>query len=499
MMNGPNVVVEMSDRHDPSACRRILREAREEGLSRKLFDLAQDLQDGVYRAEALCGLCASDEMEEDDRVEWVPIIIESMLEEERAWRMAESIGIIAKSSGNWPGARARKALMEHLISLTGGLPAGDARVDALKSISPKVPEQRLPELFLLAVENQGMEAKAARPVMKAIVATKNHDMISQITASLTEATPDIAVKFLDNLHHLAIDAGLTLNPTALELTLPLLNSADFETVRTVCIHASTPAEVRALAVALDGESEDAVRYTVTLAGRADRTGDAELARELLEKAANRVDSLDQRTATRIKRNIAKGFVHLGEQGRAEELVPMHDSEAKTAQPDDVDVERRDHTMALVGTYDGAIATPHLRALARAAGIAWGFGLDIALIDWPTEDLEGLCERAQKESGTAGVNHLPDLLSSQRIQLLSVEEALSGKVGHPIATTHQPTGGSVDLAAFEGGLCMFIGLGRQGLPKSLLENCPDQFELTGIGASLETAVAMGAIAQRLADL
>jgi hypothetical protein len=53
--------------------------------------------------------------------------------------------------------------------------------------------------------------------------------------------------------------------------------------------------------------------------------------------------------------------------------------------------------------------------------------------------------------------------------------------------------------FDGNLCVFIGLGRQGLPKSLLDNCPDQFELTGIGASLETAVAMGAIAQRLADL
>ena len=47
--------------------------------------------------------------------------------------------------------------------------------------------------------------------------------------------------------------------------------------------------------------------------------------------------------------------------------------------------------------------------------------------------------------------------------------------------------------------MFIGLGRQGLPKKLLDICPDQFELTGVGASLETAVAMGAIAQRLADL
>ena len=494
-----DVTIEMNDRHDPSTCRRILREAREQGLSRELFDLAQDLQDGVYRAEALCGLCASDEMNEDDRVEWVPIIVESMLEEERAWRLAESIGIIAKSASNWPGARARKALIEHLIALTGGLPAGDARVDALKSISSKVSEQRLPELFLLAVENYGMESKAARPVMKSIVATKNHDMISEIVASITEAPPDLAVKFLDNLHRLAIETNLILEPTALELSLPLLESVDFEIVRTLCSHASTSAEVRTLAEALDGDNEDAVRYAVTLAGRADRTGDAEFARHLLEKAAIQVDSLNERTAARIKKNIAKGFVHLGDQGRAEELVLMHDSEVKIPQSNEEEVERRGHTMALVGTYTGAVATPHLRALARAAGIAWGFGLDIALIGWPTKNLEELCERAQKESGTAGVNHLPALLTSQRIQLMSVDDALSGRIGHPIATTHQPVGGSVDLTTFDGNLCVFIGLGRQGLPKSLLDNCPDQFELTGIGASLETAVAMGAIAQRLADL
>jgi len=494
-----DVTIEMNDRHDPSTCRRILREAREQGLSRELFDLAQDLQDGVYRAEALCGLCASDEMNEDDRVEWVPIIVESMLEEERAWRLAESIGIIAKSASNWPGARARKALIEHLIALTGGLPAGDARVDALKSISSKVSEQRLPELFLLAVENYGMESKAARPVMKSIVATKNYDMISEIVASITEAPPDLAVKFLDNLHRLAIEANLTLEPTALELSLPLLKSVDFEIVRTLCSHASTSAEVRTLAEALDGDNEDAVRYAVTLAGRADRTGDAEFARHLLEKATIQVDSLNERTAARIKKNIAKGFVHLGDQGRAEELVLMHDSEVKIPQSNEEEVERRGHTMALVGTYTGAVATPHLRALARAAGIAWGFGLDIALIGWPTKNLEELCERAQKESGTAGVNHLPALLTSQRIQLMSVDDALSGRAGHPIATTHQPVGGSVDLTTFDGNLCVFIGLGRQGLPKSLLDNCPDQFELTGIGASLETAVAMGAIAQRLADL
>ena len=83
--------------------------------------------------------------------------------------------------------------------------------------------------------------------------------------------------------------------------------------------------------------------------------------------------------------------------------------------------------------------------------------------------------------------------------MCIRDSLSGIAGVPIATTHQPRGGSVDLARFEGDLCMLIGLGRQGLPKRILESCENQFELTGVGASLETAVAMGAIAQRLAIL
>ena len=489
----------MDERHDPSACRRILREARENGLSRKLFDMAQDLQDGIYRAEALCGLCGHEEMDEEDRFEWAPIIVESMLDEERAWRLAESIGIIAKSAGNWPGGRARKALMQDIIGMTGELPAGEARVDALKSIANRVSKQKLPELFLFALENDGMEAKAARPIMKAIVATGDKQMIDEIIPLVTDASPDLSVKFLDNLHRLTNQADLTLEPSAFELALPFLDGADFETIRTLCSHSNHPDEVRMLAEKLSGVDEDSVRFMVTLAGRADRVGDAELARELLETASQNVEDLDPHIAIRIKKNLAKAFERLGDSERAEKLTTVRTPSAPSTRQSSRDIERVGHTMALVGTYDGSIGTPHLRALARASGIAWGFGLDIALIDWPTDDLESLCERAQKESGTAGVNHLPSLLESNRIQLLSIDDALRGVAGHPIATTHQPKGGSVDLTTYDGGICMFIGLGRHGLPENLLNNCSDQFELTGIGASLETAVAMGAIAQRLADL
>ena len=489
----------MTERHDPSACRRILRSARENGLSRELLDSAQKLQDGVYRAEALCGLCISDEMDDDDRAEWVQIIVDSMFEEERAWRLAESIGIIAKSASKWPKGKARKALIEDLISLTGGLPTGKDRADALKAISGRVAEHQLPELMLLAIENDGVEAKAARPVMKAMVSTKNSAMIAEIIPLMTEANQDLAVKLLDSFHGICTKAKLKIEPSALELALPLLKEAEFETVRTMCSNASSIGDIRLLSKTLAGSDETAIRYSVTLAGRADRAGDADFAEELLEKAAHDLSELGILKYGNIAKNIAKGFERLGMHDRASELKPVNAPTVISTKVANDEISRKGHTLGLVGTYEGSIGTPHLRALARASGIAWGFGLDIALIDWPTDDLEALCIRAKKESGAAGVNHLEELLEAERIVLSSSNEALSGSLGHPIVTTHQPKGGSVNLSDFEGILCVLIGLGRNGLPKKMLEKCEHQFELTGVGASLETAVAMGAIAQCLANL
>ena len=489
----------MNERHDPSACRRILRSAKENGLSRDLLDAAQELRDGVYRAEALCGLCRLSEMEDEDRREWVPIIVDSMLEEERSWRLAESIGIVAKSASKWPKGAARKTMIENLISLTGGLPTGKDRVDALKSISSRVSDHHIPELMLLAIENQGLEAKAARPVIKAMVQTKNHDMINQIMPLLTEGTPDLSVRLLDSLHRISTQEKLQIQPSALEMALPHLNGAEFETVRTMCSNARSLHDVKLLAEALHGSDERAIRFAVTLAGRADRAGDAGLAQSLLDEAAKNLNSIEVHLQGNIAKNIAKGFERLGLHERAAEIKPVRTPSIISTKVVNADTPRKGHTLALVGTYEGSIGTPHLRALARAAGIAWGFGLDIALIDWPTKDLEGLCIRAVKESGTAGVNHLAQLLEAERVVLSSSEDALGGSLGHPIVTTHQPRGGSVDLTSFEGSLCVMIGLGRNGLPGTVLEACDDQFELTGIGASLETAVAMGAIAQCLSNL
>jgi hypothetical protein len=55
------------------------------------------------------------------------------------------------------------------------------------------------------------------------------------------------------------------------------------------------------------------------------------------------------------------------------------------------------------------------------------------------------------------------------------------------------------AAGTGRLCVLMGLGKRGLPASLLRAVASHVELTGQGVSLETATAMGVVAERLRTL
>jgi hypothetical protein len=49
------------------------------------------------------------------------------------------------------------------------------------------------------------------------------------------------------------------------------------------------------------------------------------------------------------------------------------------------------------------------------------------------------------------------------------------------------------------LCLVMGLGKKGLPGSLLDKVDHHVELTGSGIPLETATAMGIIARELGQI
>ena len=186
-------------------------------------------------------------------------------------------------------------------------------------------------------------------------------MITQIMPLMTEASPDLAVRMLDSLHRISGQEKFTIQPSALEIALPLLGEAEFETVRTLCSNARVIGDVMLLADALQGVDERAIRFAVTLAGRADKAGDAKLAESMLEKAASDLLGIEGHSQGSIAKNIAKGFEKLGMVDRAAEITPVRTPVVISTTVVNNDSPRKGHTLAMVGTYEGNIGTPHLRA------------------------------------------------------------------------------------------------------------------------------------------
>ena len=81
--NRNGVVEEMTERHDRVPAGAYCGAQKRMDFREELLDAAQELRDGIYRAEALCGLCGSSEMIDEDENDWIPIIVDSMLEEEQ--------------------------------------------------------------------------------------------------------------------------------------------------------------------------------------------------------------------------------------------------------------------------------------------------------------------------------------------------------------------------------------------------------------------------------
>jgi hypothetical protein len=76
----------------------------------------------------------------------------------------------------------------------------------------------------------------------------------------------------------------------------------------------------------------------------------------------------------------------------------------------------------------------------------------------------------------------------------------------VATTASPDPGKkIDLSNAraraekehqKGRVCLIMGIGRKGLPRSLLSSVPYHLEITGVNIALETATAMGILTYML---
>jgi hypothetical protein len=463
----------------PSACRTLIRRSRQGAPLEALVEQAHALEP-YYCALALVELSGRDDVAQARAQDFAREALACAERVEQEWRHAELVGELAKQLADWRSAGDRppvlRALVGHLRTLHG-----ETLVTVLKAAAPRLPPQFQHDLLELALANAEQEVASAKPVLRAWAGDLQP---APVMAHLSRLPRNQAVRLLGYLHLQLRRSERAISPTALEQALALEPNASG---LRYLVSVTAKDELESLvAAARQRPSDEAARLLGTLAGAAHRLGDRDTAKAWLAEGGELAASIDDATTRqRVLETLARGKERLG--GKVAKARPAAAVKLPTL--------KGEHVLGLWNGYRGGLKPPHLRALARAGALCAGFGLDLALVDFPQTELPRLAQRVARESRADGGEWFAALVGADRVKLF---DGVPGKwAGTLVATTPQP-GKPEPPVPFEGRLCLMLGVGPQGLPGKLLKAAKFHLELTGYGVELETATAMGVIAERLAQ-
>ncbi|HUR64066.1 MAG TPA: DUF531 family protein, partial [Candidatus Thermoplasmatota archaeon] len=315
-----------------------------------------------------------------------------------------------------------------------------------------------------------------------------------------------------------------------------------EVLRQLVASSETVAALHQIVAAAGDDANVQARTLSSAGGRADKLGDAAQARAWLTAGiAVATGIADPKARDSALANLNAGLERLG--GAPAKPARTTDSTERTetpavpapaAAPPAVPVPspeppapptppadpaphptspHKRHVLALYDTYEGGLKEVHLRAIARAAPLCYAFDLDLALMGFPASNLRALAGQAATETNIGdGGRYLDQLVADGRVQLVSCTTRDPptdwSTVGLPVATTSEPDPAKLTdfphlraaaQAAGFGRVCLVMGLGKRGLPPTLLKAVRHHLELTGKRVSMETATAMGVMAERLRQL
>jgi hypothetical protein len=508
-----------------------------------LLDEARNIQDASFAAEALFHLAGDPRLKSGDAGRALQESLHFLAKVERGWRQAEVVEEMARKApklrADDPSSSAAvERFLDGLTDLVLNMPAGQAASKAIQAVAKVVSPARRGELLAKALHNTGtvlQDAKAA--------ADASPESLRAIRSS---GDPAVRARLLAHLH-VHHQAGTL--PEALKEVAAVPDLDRLEMLRAIVASVEAPADLHAVRAALAGSAEERARALAALAGRADRLGDRAAALAWFTEAAALATQVPEAKArAAIRGNLAQGLERAGEAAQAATLsalaeqdkaaaaagkvlprtaadagpatkpapglapVPVPSTLAASAPARPMEPVAARHVLALVDTYEGGLGEVHLRAVARAAPLCDAFGLDLALVGFPTDNLGALLKQAMAETSVGdGGRHIQDLVAGGHVHLVHGTHRQMpdfAGIGYAVATTPDPDtrraldfGGclSAARAAGERRLIVLMGLGRKGLPASYLKAAPAHLELTGRNVSLETATAMGVIAERMRQL
>lgn len=492
--------------------RAILQEWKRGRAVRQLLPPARGIEDPSFAAEALFALATDPALGAEDSEKTALEALRFVDKVERDWRRGEALAEMGRrlpdlrKLGPEASLRASAGVVDRVLQL----PA-KPRSDAMRAIAPHLDAADLPRLLARALASEedaletgkailkaAVDAGAAQEVLPAIRDTLDAElrlrMMGAWASRAAAALPDESAKVL----------GETLQGVA---ALPD-EALRIDVVRAIAASCDGLAPLHVVHLWAKGQpDEPAARILSALGARADRLGHRDAATLLLREAEARAQRIgDAKAKASVQRNVQEGLKRMGLADEAPTEVAAAPAQgvrvpAKPSPAAPAGAPR--HVLALVDAYEGGLGEAHMRAVARAAPLCDAFGLDLALVGFPVKDLASFVKRAGRETNIGEGRGSLELLHRQgRLHIVPVEGGAlpQAGLGQPVATTPNPDPAKATMEFPQGDrLMVLVGLGPKGLPEPMLRASAVHVEVTGRRVSLETATAMGVIAERLGRL
>ena len=467
--------------HNPSIARRILRDLKRGESPENLISSAKQISDPYYRALSLVYISSIGFLDSKKSKSLLEQAFSNVKDIEQSWRRLELIGEMSKRLKDFQDIRLKEIQYKQILKLLNSEKSRSVSDFLVKNVK-HFPPSLLESLLNLSLKLKGYEFKSSKSVVRHWI---NKKSVEELISLLCQQKGEIRPKLLGYLHLQLNKSKISATSSSLDMSFKFAESEEiFRYLVRVC---STKSDLE-LAESYISKIplEDSIPIYTALIARADRKNQIEIAHLFAaktEKLLSSISNPELKTKLHSKLQITKDKLN-GE-------MPTPALQSKKEMNKIPSYGK--NTLGLYNTYGGSWNHPHYKAVFKAANLCSAFDLNMALINFPDIKPERLISEIKKEMRLSNDGYLSQLFSNNRVRFFEkdVDEDWSGT---KVITTENPD--SSKLKQPEGEICMIMGLGPKGLPKSHVINCDYHFEITGSRIGFETGTAMGAIAAHL---
>ena len=471
----------MGKKHAPSLMRQIRRELKQGKSPDNLFPKVKSISDSYYRCLSFYLLISYLSPNDHKFKEAINLANKDLDKVQQSWRRIELLGSISKSLKSISDSEVKHQFYIVLLEKLDNEKKKDIKDFLLKN-SKNFPKSCLPSLVMISSKLKGYEFETGKAIIKHGVSL---DLKSHLIDIILEFKGIARTKLLGYLHLQLFKSNKKGNLEALSKALECAENQDsFLYLVRVCSKQSDFALFEGYISELP--ANDKIALLISLASRADRKNLKKLALKFCEKAEKQyalLPGFNKEAKLKAKLDLTR------------QRLEVNCTSTKTKMISELSqiADKGNHTLAIYNTYGGNWNHPHFKSVFKASNLCAAFDLDLALINFPQISPGKLVNEIKKEMRLSNEGYIKLLIDKKRVQFFDneIDEAWSGSV---IATTANP-----DVTKFSlpnGRLCMVMGLGPKGLPKSFVSKALYHFELTGSNIAFETGTAMGAISAHL---